>query len=524
MSADRAPLAVRASAAALAALALVNALPRFGNYSGDAVIHLAIAERAAAGGWFEFNPGEVSSGSTSFGWTLLESTLLHAFGWSTALRAISVVDLVALLGCGALVRHLAARAGATRGAATLAGLAFVAIPAVTYNALLGMENIVHTLAALAGVALYAQAPSDRRDLALGAAIGFGALLRPEGVALGVLPLLDVVVAWRRGASPARALRSLAVCGAVALAVYAPAVWTHHRVTGHLVPGSGVSRLMAVRREPTALHIAGPVWLYLSAALRFVVYAPVTALAAVGAAGSVDDDAARVRRACLTLFALGLALYTVGTGAAHVGRLTQWLFALLAVLLGRGVDLALSWSAGRRARSLGLAALAGAHLLLCAGETAARMRDISQRRGGFTRTQLLAHVAARPATTEAARAALCSGGCCAAGVTPTVAMVEAQLRFDYDARVRIASLDGRTSSASGADALTFDARGCPDLEAALAARSVVGVMEPPLAQLAPCRDRSTTARALTDAWGGVSPPPAGWRWVASLPGWVRVCAP
>lgn len=517
---DRRHLALRAMGLGLALLFAVNVAPRFGHFSGDALIHLSIAERAAAGGWFEFNPGEVSSGSTSFGWTLLESSLISLGGMGLVTRVVPLVDLLALLACGLLVRHLAARTGASKPAANLAALTFVAIPAVTYNALLGMENIVHALAALGAIAVYARPPSPGRDALLGALIGAGASLRPEGVLLGALPLLDVLRAEDRP----RALRSLALSAIVALAVFAPSVWIHHRFTGHLVPGSGVSRLMAVRRERTSLHLAGPLWLYLGAALRFVVYAPVTLLAASGARAHAEDRGARrIRDACLALFALGLALYTVGTGAAHVGRLTQWLFALLAVLLARGIDRALAWSSGARWRPAALLAMAGFHGVLCAGESFARLRDVTQRHGGVDREWILRRVAERRDATDRALRTLCSGGCCAQGATPSIAMVEVQLRFDYDARLRIVSLDGRTASARGADAPRFDGRACPDLEAALTAPSIVGVMEPPLAQFAPCREVSATARALTDAWGDAARAPRGWRWAQELPGWVRVCA-
>ena len=504
--------AVRVALALLGALFVVNAAPRYGRFSGDAVIHLSISERAAAGGWFEFNPGEVASGSTSFAWTLLESTLIRLGGMGLLLWVIPLVLLAALLGSGALVRHLARAAGASPLTATLAGVTFIAIPAVTYNALLGMENIVHTCAVLGALALWVAPVTVTRDVALGAVIGLAAMLRPEGVLLGALPLLDA-------RTPGGVPRLLRVAFA-ALVVFAPSVIVHATVTGHLVPGSGVSRLMAVRRESLSLHLAGPVWIYLTALSRFVVYLPITLLALLGARATPDEALPRrVRRGALTLFALGLALYTVGTGAAHVGRLTQWLFALLCTLLGLGIDATLR--APSPSRRLALVALTALHALLCAGETFARMRDISQRHGGWDRAEVLSHVARRADATTRALSLFCADGCCRPGITPTVAMVEAQLRFDYDARIRIASLDGRTASARGPGALRFDANACPVLEPALTAPEVVAVMEPPLAQLPRCGASSPTARALTTSWGG-TPSVPGWRWQPSLPGWTRLC--
>ncbi len=63
-------------------------------FAGDAEIHLAYAERAAQGHFFEFNPGEPSPGVTSPGYMLLLSLFFLVLpAWSVALAA-KIFDFV----------------------------------------------------------------------------------------------------------------------------------------------------------------------------------------------------------------------------------------------------------------------------------------------------------------------------------------------------------------------------------------------------------------------------------------------
>ena len=102
------PTPLRVVSAALLALGLLNAVPAVGRFSGDAMIHLSLAERAAHGAWFEFNPGEVSAASTSIAWTALEAALLRLGGFPFALAFVACASVASLVVASPLLgyRHL----------------------------------------------------------------------------------------------------------------------------------------------------------------------------------------------------------------------------------------------------------------------------------------------------------------------------------------------------------------------------------------------------------------------------------
>ena len=179
---------LRAFSLVLAALCAANVVPRAGRFSGDAMIHLSIAEGAASGRWFEFNPGEVTSATTSPAWTALEAALLSLGGYRLALPAVSLVTLAALAGAALLVRRMALRLGASQPAASVGALLFASLPGVASNAPLGMENVVFAFASLAFLLAITTPGRLRRPLhaaALGALLGLCVLLRPEGALLSV---------------------------------------------------------------------------------------------------------------------------------------------------------------------------------------------------------------------------------------------------------------------------------------------------------------------------------------------------
>ena len=501
---------------ALAGLCAVNVLPRAGRFSGDAMIHLGIAERAASGRWFEFNPGEVTSATTSPAWTALEAALLALGGYPLTLAVVSFLTLAALAGAALLVRRLALRLGATGPAASLGGLLFASLPGVASNAPLGMESGAFACASLAFLLAVTTPGRLGRPLhaaALGALLGLCVLLRPEGV------LLSVAAAVALASSGSRRRAGAAALALAAVLVVAPALYAHWRITGRLLPGSGLSRVMAARRDPASIHLAGPLWLYLAAPARLLVQLPLAWLAFEGARPAGPSPS--TRRALLATLAAGFALYTLITGAAHVARLTVWLWALLSALAAAGLSRRLARGVGGR----WLAVACAAHLTVAGAETVARWRSVSQGSGGFDRATLLRATDGRRARTDRVLRALCRGGCCREGVVPAVAAVEVQRRITLDARVSVASLDGVTAPArGGGPSVGFDpATGCPRMDALLSHSAVLGVLEDPGAQLSRCTT-SPLARALSLAWERPSLAPPGWRWDLALHGWVRRCHP
>lgn len=503
--------------------AAVNAAPRFGHFSGDAVIHLTIAERAAQGAWFEFNPGEVASGSTSLAWTGLEAALFALGDIHLAARVIPTVCAVSLLAAAGCVFALAVRVGASRGAGLLAALGFLAVPGTTYNAMLGMENPTFAAVALSCILLAHHLVDSEISaririlvtVGLAACGALAVLLRPEGalvlaaIGLGVFATRR---AWR-GRASAAVFAALLLAGLLVI----PAVAATYAHTGHALPGSSLARMMAARRMSSSFHVAGPIWLYGAAPLRIAYYFPAAALAIIGVARHASDRAAGLARTCLIAIGCGVATYTLVTGCAHTARYLIWVFALLFSLAAAGLDPLLTSAAGRR----WLCALGAAFIVLVSYETISRFRASSMVRGGYSAPEVIAEAVGRKPATDRLLAAACAGGCCSEGQTPYVAITEVQLRHRLDARVAVMSLDGRTAPVARSRPLGFDARGCPDFEHVLQDPNVVAVLENPRGQLAAC-EGSLTANAMNAAWGkGRSLP--GWRWAPELDGFVRDCA-
>lgn len=505
------PTPLRLFVACLVGLGVATVASRAGRFSGDAMIHLAVAERAARGAWFEFNPGELASATSSVGWTVFEAALFSVGGLPLALRAVAVASLASLALAAGLLHRLAQRLGADRSGAGLAALLFATLPGVASNAPLGMENTAFAASVLAVLlAVTNDRVWDRPAGGLGVAalLALATWLRPEGVVL----VVPVAVAWR-----GRGVSRLATVLGVAALLAAPIAWWHWRVTGRLLPGSGVSRLMAARRDALSWHAVGPLWVYLAAPARLLALAPLAALAAVGWRAHRD-------RAVATALAAGLGLYTFVTGAAHVARLSQWLWALLAALAAPGITTMLSRARESARARRWLAALALAHVALAGVETALRWKQGASHGAGLDIAAIERAVARRGSGTDRVLRAVCAGGCCREGVAPAVALVEVQRRLSLDARVAVASLDGVASPVRrGGLAPTFDAAtGCPSLEPVLSHPTVVAVLEDPAAQLRGCA-LGPTAAALASRWGGRGDPPDGWRWSPRLPGWVKQCA-
>ncbi len=488
-----------------------------GRFSGDAMIHLSLAERAAHGAWFEFNPGEVSAASTSIAWTALEAALLRLGGFPFALAFVACASVASLVVASWLVRRFALCLGASPDAATVGALLFASLPGVACNAPLGMENTAFAATSLAFL-LRVTAPVAWERLGAvtlhGALLGVCVLLRPEGVVLA----LPALVAW--SSSRGRTSHGLSALLAAAV-VLAPVVYLHWRITGRWVPASGVSRMMAARRDALSVHLAGPLWLYLGAAARLLALLPMVLLALVAA--RADEVPPTPRRALVASMAAGLSLYSLVTGAAHVARLSQWLWAPLAALAAAGLSRLVARADPRTPRALAL--LAVVHFSVAGAETAARWRQGATRGAGLTRSTILRAIDHRASGTDRLLRALCEGGCCRAGVTPSVALVEVQRRLSLDARVSVASLDGVASPArGGVPAPVFDdATGCPSLDPVLAHPAVLGVLENPRDQLGRC-PLGPLATLLSGRWGDATRAPDGWRWNARLHGWVKQCAP
>jgi hypothetical protein len=479
------PVVVRAASVALLAVAVLQAWHYGPYFAGDAVIHLRIIENSAQGAWFQFNLGTPEASSSSVLWTLLGVALVRTGGLAFAVFGLKMVCYLAWLSSGVLVWAIATQLGARRDHAVLGGLTAIALPGTAMNSLMGMENGLFAVLALAALGLQLRSTTTLRLAAVFGLTGLACALRPEG-----LVLLAVVLAM----GLRRPRLELAIAAAALGCTLLPCLAFYASRTGHIVPTSGISRIMAARRSGTSLHV-GPLWFYAAPVLRIAVYAPL-------AAGAWR--ASRSAKPIAAVIAGGVLLYAFVVGASHTSRYMIWIFALLAVLAAVG--------ARREPRfvPLGLVWL----VLVAGGEAYARVVDHAFGVGqGYRIAELVEAPALRERRTTELLADLRAGGCSSS--RPSVALHEVQEGFWWDDRVRVLSMDGVTASAGGREAV-YDSDGCPRLEDLLADPNVLAVLESP-DRLARCV-RPGPVQELANGWGHRDV--AQWKWTGNE--MVREC--
>ena len=445
----------RASGGAILVALAATAVPLVfvGAYAGDAIIHLAYAERAAQGHFYEFNPGDVSSGVTSPGFLLLLTAafrILPAAAVPIAVKVACVAGWIALV----LVVFALGRRVLAPQTALVAALALAFMPGAAYNATIGMENGLFALAVWSAVLVSRDQATRRRRVTAAMLMMVATWLRPEG--LFAAGIWYVAAAWRgpwrRGHASALGLIAVLVAAAAA------AVW-QFTWTGDLVATSVRSRLWLSSIDT---HALGPLHLSPGFALRLLAYAPLTLLAVAGAPAALRADPPQ--RFCALLLGCGVALLSLGTGGVHLARYTIFLMPALCLLAGIGWE---RWRAG--SRHVRRAAVATG-LLWLAGVFGYETRT----RQAFASPDMLAAVVAAPATRHARTSGLLTAiGAPPGGVT-SVAVVEVQLRYFVDERIIVRSLDGRTD----ARFLAFVTDGIADDVGYLKARQVDYLLEFP----------------------------------------------
>jgi hypothetical protein len=495
-------IAIAVVGGVLAVSLVTQGILRLGGWSGDAIVHLAMADRAAHAGWFELNPGEPVAAETSFGWLAIETLLVRLGGMHFAVHAVPFVDVAAFVGTGMLAYRLARRAGGERAGAVLGALAATGLPGVAFNAALGMESMAFAAAVLGFLACLTSRGRASNGAICGTVLAAACIVRPEGLLLAVLPALDGIHGHRRR-------RAIAVLG-VALALVTPVLLFQLTRTHALVATSATSRIEMARQRIDSVHVLGPIWIYGATLLRMLAYGPLTLLAVLAAGMRLpgSDEGHAARRALAMSAGLGVVAYTIVAGSAHVARHTTWLFALLATLAPAG---ARCMSVLTR-RQWPQVALAVAFAATATGEML--MRSAGQ---AIPSASLLAGWDERAPRTDALLAAVCAGGCCRAGAVPRVLATEIEERMSLDGRVAIASADGRAGPE-----VRFDERGCPDVEAELADPRIVGILDPPYASRPGCPQGGLSG-AIETAWAGRGPWPEGWHLDAASDVAVRDCA-
>jgi hypothetical protein len=459
---------------------VVYPLLYLGMYAGDAEIHLVYGANAAAGRFFEFNPGESSPGVTSPGFMLMIAALFRWLPAEAVPVAVKSINLLAWYGLCFVVFRLARRLGLQGGwewaAVGVAGL----IPGSAYNATVGMENGLFALGVLVWIerALatgWFDMGSDRTgrgswksEAWLGAAIGLTVWLRPEGFVVGGLALGHRIVRSARHGVPTAFLIPF-------VAVSAGLVAFHYAHTGYLLPASGLARIVA--GSENAFWI-GPVAINGRVLTRLAVYFPITVLWLAGMVmvlkkpGGLSGAQTATEFFCL-LTGTCFVLYSTVFGAAHLARYLIFVMPLFVLVASLGARRVWEWPGSVRILRFRLTGpmvvlvLAAALGLVFAAESRARLAL------GFD--DELFRIRRAPAERGSVSDALYRALGSPAELPVVIAYREIQVRYWLDDRFVIRALDGRTDPVT----LEFASGGRIDHLKYIKARRIQFLAEVPL---------------------------------------------
>ena len=413
------------------AVILIAALPflYWNAFAGDAQVHLVFMETAAAGRFFEFNPGERVSGETSPGYMLLGACLFRTLPAASVPVALKVIGLIAWYLLGWLVYHVAAQFLGHDGRAgfwpILAALISAAIPGSVYNANVGMENGVFAALIWAWVALALrwrwldrEGPGWGKEILLASILGLAGWIRPEALPFSIVAYTFAILSRRT--APVL-LFGLGVAVAISLLAFA----FQYAHTGDVIPTSILSRRIVAMSGSWRV---GPFLLDPTFGLRLLLYLPITLLFFwyLRAGADTTSPLERLLQTALGAFFVIFTLF----GAPHLGRYVIFLMPILTV--GAAGALRSLWERRRPKLLVGGAALA--LLGVIAGE-------LHERGSRFHAAQLSIAINA-PSSRRTATDRLITVLGKPAHRPVVVALEAVQLRYVVDNRILVRSLDGR----------------------------------------------------------------------------------
>lgn len=328
----------------VAAVVLLYPLLFVGMFAGDAEIHLVYAENAAKGHFFEFNLGEKSAGVTSPGYMLLITPLYLIMPAKYVAAAVKLLGYLIWYAFVALLYPIARRLTGDHRWALAATLLGGLLPGSAYNSVMGMENGLFGLIILSffyfSLRWQTTLPTSRGSffpqIVLGALLGCGCWVRPEGFVISVLALIYLVLLRRRQtgnlvSACIQTLPTAVVCGLIAVAM----LGFHYYETGYLLPTSGKARMMASWREAISI---GPIKMVPSFTVRLAQYFPLTIFFLIGNAlifrRRLHPEHSLTLWAFLAVFWAFYFLYSFVLGAAHLARYVIFIMpyiVLIAVL-------------------------------------------------------------------------------------------------------------------------------------------------------------------------------------------------
>lgn len=416
-----------------------------GYLAGDSVIHLIFAEHALQGDWFAFNAGEPSAGETSPGYMLIVMALLHLFGAvgaPYAMVALGVASWFALLALSFIFFN--AVLGDRRWA--LAGVALIGfMPGSVLNSVLGMENVIFALGVMATLVVIDRFGFLSRlwplwqELALGVALGLLSWLRPETIPFAGILLLTRL--WLLASEQGWRKTFLHCCavGLPLVILWGTMVGVYMSIT-HILPfGGGAARLNLALAEGFSI---GGLPVHFKLAQRLGAYLPLTLAALAGIwflfrLKEYSRAQGRTLLFCAVAAVVFAVLFSTVLPAAHLARYTIFLWPLLTLVALHGLRHTLRALQLQHPPLPVRAVVIASGILFMGSVYGYEIYLRKQMAPGHPLPEIANAPANRVAFTDALMAELNHTG----SLPIAIALVEVQMRYFYDARVIIRSLDG-----------------------------------------------------------------------------------
>ena len=427
-----------------------------GNYAGDSQVHLIYAEHAARGAFFEFNPGEKSSGVTSPGYMLLIAGFFKAAPDTWVPAFVKATNLLFWYGLVALVFLAAKAITCSVRWATVGALAAGLLPGSAYNSTNGMENGIFAFLIwvwILGAIRSGWFESELRvrdafqsELLMGSLLGVACWFRPEGFVVAAVALtFRAMVSQRSPADFGRTIARSTVTLIPFVIITGALVCFHWVQTGDFIPTSGSSRVLMSNLATDTIR-AGPAFFSPKMTIRLAEYFPLTLTSFLAirmvlqGRRNLNSSAKMIGFFCVMFWSFFI-LYSFVLGSVHLSR--YLVFAMPALVLMAIVGAKWAWESWEGPERLGFkhtpvliaAFLVVALIGVYSVETGLRLRLDSQaslwhsmqapiQRQAFSDelVRLLGEPESRPIS---------------------IALQEIQVRYWLDHRFVVRSLDGRT---------------------------------------------------------------------------------
>ncbi|MHA2140316.1 MAG: hypothetical protein ACXADC_05370 [Candidatus Thorarchaeota archaeon] len=252
------PAVVLTLASALHYLSSMATLTDPGFVFDDCYIHLQFARTIFEGEAWQYNPGELSTGSTSPLWSIILSPLfLFTTDPTSLIWGVYVISALLYISSTFLVGKISLSYTSSITWSVIAMLGFVFVPRNTLLMISGMETPLFVFLVLLSIILLDRM-EPRFDPIIGAVIGLAFLARPEGVLLALVcvPARFMILAVRRKINRQRIIPMVSMVGLMAIIA---SIWVLFclSTTGQILPATFYAKSGVV--TPNAINLWNNHW-------------------------------------------------------------------------------------------------------------------------------------------------------------------------------------------------------------------------------------------------------------------------